>query len=101
MEKVISEKILVDVHETIMGWFGVDLTNKQIIEIAKIDRTVWNDMVDDCFDTVARENFGDALICYVLGTGRRWPRYRDGQTVHDEFIAEFENAVGKMGIKLI
>ena len=99
--RALPDKTLKYVHGTMMDWFGVDLTDDQIIEIGKSDRNLFADLQDDCFDTVARENFGDAMTRYVLGTGHRWPTYGDGSAAAEKFHAEFERAARSKGVKLV
>ena len=98
--QTLPDKTLKYVHGTMMDWFGVDLTNEQIIEIGRTDRTLWHDLEDDCFDTVARDAFGDAMTRFVLGSGRRWPRNGDGRGVQEKFNLEFERAAQQKGIKI-
>jgi hypothetical protein len=97
-ELEVSQKTLRYAHGTMCDWFGVDLTDDQIIEIGKSDREVWKDMLMGEFDTVTRENFGDAMVRYVMGSGNRWPRYKDAQA--DHFFVKFEAAARQKGIKI-
>jgi hypothetical protein len=77
------------------------LTDEQIVEIGSSDRTLWHDLEDDNFDTVARENFADALTRFVLGSGNRWPTYGAGKTVADKFRDDFDRAARSKGIKVL
>jgi hypothetical protein len=100
MLKPLSSKILKYVHGTVMDWFGVYLADDQIQEIGRTDRDLWHDLEDDNFDTVARENFADAMARFVLGSGQRWPRY-SGITPAEKFREEFERAARSKGIKVL
>jgi hypothetical protein len=96
---ILEDKTLKYVHGSAMDWFGVDLTNEQIIEIGQSDRDLWHDLIDNCFDTVARDNFADAMTRYVLGSGQRWPRNGNGSVVFQKFMDEFERGCRSKGIK--
>src|SRR5271157_89237 len=101
MAKTLPSKTLKYVHGTVMDWFNVDLTDDQIIEIGSSDRTLWHDLETDCFDTVARENFADALTRYVLGSGHRWPTYGAGKPAAEKFHDDFDRAARNKGIKVL
>lgn len=57
-------------------------------------------MLVEEFDTVTRENFADALARWVLGSGQRWPRYRD-KASSEKFHDDFERAAGRKGIRVV
>jgi hypothetical protein len=94
-----NSKTLKNIHNDMHDWFGVDLTDDQIIHYGRQNRHLWADMLNGEFDTVCREQLADEMVRAVLGSGNEWPRYGAGSPVFEKFIERFRPAARAAGIK--
>lgn len=84
--------LIKETNNEIADWYGVDLTDKQIVTIYNNNPSLYTEALDSKFDTLARETFADILCNMILGiswpTGGEIARYEGGE---DKFFADLKS----------
>ena len=94
----ISESNLNEALEMVRAWYGVHLRKSQLLQIARRNGSIAQDLAHLPTDTVTRES----IACEVakLVTGGPWPTFGDGPRAWTRFAKRFNLLAHKAGIRL-